>query len=277
MVLSSKSNPVVQVVADKLAIEILETLDFTYQVIPSYDETEEVLARWDNDELQYFVAFSKLPPGWLNADVWIKGFIRDITAASEKRTLKILNKGSFASTSAYNLDYLEVSYVLKGATDSSPQLIHFITDHKNSFLAFTTPISKIKMENVSLEVSNILKTTHVPTLNVVPLIIKNEDKYLGLWVGNYKDKLNRDVNVIFELKKDLTFARKETMKNESDAAYTGIWSISGNLLNWTYLYGKPTSQDRKSSETDEIISLKGNILTLSSEDKNIILTLQKSG
>jgi len=276
MVLSSQVYSESQVVADGLAIELLETLDLTYQIVPDYDDTESVVAGWDGDEFQYFVAFSKLPPGWLDAEVWIAGFTRDINAASERNSLEVLGRGSFKSSGGYDLSYIEITFIPKGELEPQYQLVHYITDHKSSYLAFATPTSESDEAKLRSEVISILKTSHSPASNITPLVRKNEDRYLGLWIGDYEDSQNRNVEVIFELKNDLTFARKEVIAGEKEAVYTGVWSISKNTLSWTYLYGKPTSQESKSSEINTITSFNGDTLVLIFEDKKIEVVMQRA-
>ena len=276
MVLSSQVYSESQVVADGLAIEILDTLDLTYQIVPDYDDTESVVVGWDGDEFQYFVAFSKLPPGWLDADVWIAGFTRDMGAASEPNSLKVLDKGSFKSGGGYDLSYIDISYILKGEQVSQYQAVYFITDHKDSYLAFATPVSENGEVKLRSEVINILKTSHYPASNITPLIRKNEDRYIGIWLGSYKDKMKRNVDVTFELKSNLTFSRKEVISGEKDAVYTGVWSISENTLSWTYLYGKPTTQESKSSETDTISSFDGDTLVLMSKYERTEVVMRRA-
>lgn len=275
MVLSSQVHSETQVVADGLAVELLESLDLTYQTIPDYD-TENVLAGWNGDEFKYFVTFSKLPPGWLDADVWVAGFTRDINAASEGGSLRILDRGNFKSSGGHDLSYIEISFIPKGEKDEQYQLVHFITDHESSYLAFATPVSESGITKLRSEVCNILKTSHSPPPNITPLIRRNEDRYIGLWAGSYENDLKGAVEIIFELKKDLTFARKEVMEDENYTVYTGVWSVNGNTLNWTYLYGKPTSQGSKSTETDTIASFDGETLVLRSEDENTKIILQRA-
>lgn len=276
MVLSSQVYSDSQVVADRLAIELLETLDLTYQIVPDYDDTESVVAGWNGDELQYFVAFSKLPPGWLDADVWIAGFTRDINAASERNSLDVLDRGSHKSSGGYELTYIQISFIPKGKYESQIQLVYFITDRNNSYLAFATPTVESGEDKLRSEVISILKTTHAPASNITPLVRKNEDRYIGIWVGEYVDEQNRNVEVVFELKSDLAFSRKEVIPGEKDGVYSGVWSISHETLSWTYLYGKPTSQESKSAETDTISSITGDTMVLISNDSKIELVMQRA-
>ena len=276
MVFSSQVYSEPQVVADGLAIELLESLDITYQIVPDYDDTDNVIAGWNGDEFQYFIAFSKLPPGWLDADVWIAGFTRDINAASERNTFRILDRGSNKSKGGYDLTYIKISFTPKGEQEPQIQLIHFITDQKSSYLAFATPVSVDGESKLGTEVMSILQTSRSPASNVTPLIRKNEDRFFGVWVGGYEDKLKGHVEVIFELKPDLTFTRKEVVEGEKDSVYSGVWSISNNVLNWTYLYGKPTSQESKSSEEDEISSFTGDAMVLISKGLQFKIVLQRA-
>ena len=276
MVLSSQVYSEPQVVADGLAIDLLESMDLTYQIVPDYDETDSVVAGWNGDEFQYFVAFSKLPPGWLEADVWITGFARDINAASERNSLKVLDRNSYKSSGGYELTYIEISFIPKGEQEYRKQLVHFITDRKNSYLAFATPTSESGEEKLRSEVIRILNTAHASVSNITPLIRRNEDRYIGLWVGSYVDKKQKTVEVTFELKSDLTFARKDSIADEKDGIYSGAWSISNNTLNWTYLYGKPTSQESKSVDTDSISSFTGNKMVLNVEGAKTELILQRA-
>ena len=276
MVFSSQVYSEPQVVADGLAIELLETLDITYQIVPDYDDTENVIVGWDGDEFQYFIAFSKLPPGWLDADVWIEGFTRDINAAGERNTFRDLDRGSNKSKGGYDLTYINISFIPKGEQKPQIQLIHFITDQKSSYLAFATPVSIAGESKLGTEVISILQTSHSPASNVTPLIRRNEDRFFGVWVGGYEDSLKGPVEVVFELKPDLTFTRKEVVEGEKDGVYTGVWSISNNILSWTYLYGTPTSQDSKTSDTDEISSFTGDAMVLISEDSQSRLVMQRA-
>lgn len=276
MAMSSHGYSEQQVVANGLAIELLETLDITYQIVPDYDDTEYVIAGWDGDEFQYFITFSKLPPGWLDAGVWIAGFMRDINAASERNTFKVLDRGSNKSSGGYDLSYIRISYILKDENLPQNQLVHFITDHRNSYLAIATAVSAAGENKLGPEVASILKTSHAPASNIMPLIRKNEDRYFGMWHGGYVDKLKGQVEIIFELKPDLTFTRKEVIAGEKDGVYSGVWSISNNIFSWTYLYGKPTSQESKSVETDKISFFDGNKLVLISKKPQTELVLQRA-
>ncbi|MBA6401106.1 hypothetical protein H4J75_09425 [Colwellia sp. BRX10-1] len=264
-----------QVVADGLAIDLMETLDLTFQVIPEYDETENVLAGWNGDEFQYFVAFSKLPAGWLNAEKWISGFIRDIHAASETGSYNLLDKGNYKSNGKFDLNYIEISFIPKGEQETRKQLVHFITDHKNSYLAFATPTSDNGANVLQSEVISILKTSHLPTSNIIPLVIKNEDKYIGIWNGQYVDKDDKVVQVIFELKADLTFARKDSIEGKQDSVNSGGFFISNNKISWTYLYGKPTNQESRTKETNTISSFSGDTMILILDNSNIEIVLKK--
>jgi hypothetical protein len=265
-----------QVVANGLGLELPGNFDITYQIIPAYDDSENILAGWDDEELQYFMAFSKLPPGWLDANTWISGFSRDIQAASKSGTFKIKDKGVYPSNSGLKVSYIELTYTLKDDVDEQHQLASFITDNKNSYIAVATSASTNGSIKMLSEVPEILRSTSTPPMNVGHFQRKNENKYIGIWVGCYENVQKQRVDVAFELKADLTFTRRESVDGESDALYSGTWSISSSELSWTYLYGKPTTQGSKSSEVDEILSFDGENLLLASKVGSIKMSVQRA-
>lgn len=234
------------------------------------------VAGWDGDEFQYFVAFSKLPPGWLDADVWVAGFTRDMNASGKRRSFKVLDRGSYKSIAGHELTYIEISFIPKGDQEPQEQLVHFITDRISSYLAFASAISESGKDKLGSEVKGILKTSHAPGSNITPLIRRNEDRYIGIWAGSYIDDENRSVEVSFELKPDLTFARKDVIEGESDGIYTGVWLSSNDTLSWTYVYGKPTTQSSKTVETDSISSFTGDTMVLTSESSKSELIVRRA-
>lgn len=274
MDLSSNIHSESQIVADGLAIDLVNHFDLTYQTIPDYDNTENVLASWEGDECAYFISFSKLPPGWLDADVWIGGFTRDINSASEGRSLKIFNRGHYKSKDMFVLSFVEISYIPRGENDEIFQLVNFITDKKNSYLAFATSVADGGKQKIQTEVTTILETSHKPASNIVPLIRKNEDKYIGFWVGDYFDNKGNRFEIAFDLKDDLTFARRTIANDGDEDVYTGVWSVNNDALIWTYLYGKPSSGTGKSEDIDTIEIFDGTTLVINSN--GIQITLQRT-
>ncbi|HHO69816.1 MAG TPA: hypothetical protein ENK12_12410 [Gammaproteobacteria bacterium] len=253
-----------------------DALDLTYQRIPDYDDTEHVVAGWKGDDFQYFVTFSKMPPGWLDADAWMTGFIHDLGVASEDGSLEVQGGGAFRSGGGFDISYIGVTYILRGEQEVRYQLVYFITDGRNSYLSLATRIGGIAVPQFEAEVKSILESTHHPSTNVSALIQRSEDRYFGFWVGGYAGGKKGGVDVIFELKDDMTFSRKEASDGERNAEYTGVWSISGDSFSWTYLYAEPATQEGRSTETDTISSFDGDTLILVSEDGQRRLVMQRS-
>lgn len=258
-------NSKAQIVADGLAIELLESLDLKYQVVPDYDEQENVVTGWDGDQFLYLVAFNKLPPGWINACVWIEGFSRDIQSASKSGSFNIVDCGCLQSGGGFDLSYILISYTLTGEDEPITQLVCHMTDHLNAYSAYATPVSELSNEQLGSEVLSILKTAHSSSSNVIYLNRKKEERYIGYWHGSYVDDLHRNVEVGFHLMRDLTFVSKEIVEGERHNIYSGVWSITKNVISWEYLYGGPASQKRKTSEVDEIRRFTGDTLLLVSQ------------
>ncbi|HVK98185.1 MAG TPA: hypothetical protein VM553_00160 [Dongiaceae bacterium] len=277
MIVSLHARAGDQLVAEGLAVEMVEGLDLTYQILPSYDENEKVLMGWNGDKAQYFVGFMKLPPGWLDANVWIAGFKRDITAASERDTFKVLNQGTAKSRGGFSYSFVDVTFVQKGGTQLQKMQVHFIANNKHSYVATATAVTDAGEAKMRGEVKQIIATAYAVRADASLPATRTEDRYVGVWQGTTTDAKNRTVTITFQLKADLTFARKETVEGEKDAVFTGAWFVSANQLVWTYLYGKPTTLDAKApEETDNITSVSEEELVLVSAQSGKTLTLARA-
>lgn len=251
-----------QVVAEGLEIEMLETLDLMYQVVPDYDDKENVVTGWDGDRFLYLIEFNKLPPQWLNAQIWIDNFASDIRSASRSDAYQMIDCGCQKSSGGFYLCYILISYILEGEQDRVVQLVCHMSDRQNAYSAIATPVSERGRVKLAEEVLSILKTSRAPASNVVALNRMREERYFGAWRGDYTDEFDRVVTVEFRLMEDLTFVCKKVIADESDGVYAGIWSISKNVISWQYLYGRPAMQVDKSTEVDEIRSFTGDTLLL---------------
>jgi hypothetical protein len=252
MTLSSNIYAQSQVVANGLEIELLEQLDLTYQIIPDYDEREYVLAGWDGEDLQYFSTFSKLPPGWLESEKWFAGFKRDIENAGGGKPIEILDQGNYKTDGNYTVHYLEYRFTLEGEPDTQHQIASFMADSRNSYLVSTTLINKANADQMRSETINVLRTAKVPSVNIVPIKIRSEDKYIGTWGEEAETENGDQLITIFELKSDLTFVGQKRLNGEPVYNYSGVWALNHNKITWTYLYHSLEESNYKLSELDEV-------------------------
>jgi hypothetical protein len=69
-----------------------EDLDFTFQVIDSYDKTRKVLASWSGEQLQYIIDVDRMPPDAPGTEEYFERLKRDLAALSAS-PLRTANAG----------------------------------------------------------------------------------------------------------------------------------------------------------------------------------------
>ena len=139
-----------------VTVEPPENLDLTFQVIPSYDSKQKVLAGWDGQKLQYVIGrVTKLPPEFRDANKYLAGYTHDIRQASVPGTFESGRTGNYKSTGGLNGTYMEYSTELRGLKKTRPQVMHFLTDSNVAFMVVVSPIDdtvKDKMLDESIEI-----------------------------------------------------------------------------------------------------------------------------
>lgn len=255
------------IVENGLLITPPKTLDLTYQTIPSYDETQKLLVGWEGENLQYFISFSKLPPGWLEADVWFAGLKRDLKAASNSNEITIIKEGNFKSIGKLNGSYIEYQYTLKGEETPIHQVANFLSDNSSSYIAFATLSSNNASKNMLSDTISVLKTADISSSSFSTQV-RNEDKYVGNWSGSTKLPDGRIIITNFELKNDLSFSGKISIGTKLLMENSGVWSVGGNTFTWDYLYSNPPLPAGSETDFDTIKSFDGD---------NMLLVSKKTG
>ncbi len=243
--------------ADGLLVCIPEELEFTYQVIEGFDASEPVLASWNGEELGYILVFEKLPPGWLDAEKWIKGFLRTIKMTSKLFTFKKGAEGGFdARQSDFRGKYIEYRYVPRGDTDSCYQLVYFIANNESSYVATATAISA-DAGSIRTEMSKVIESA-TPADNIVS-IRENEKEsgFVGVWQAEYQNNKEESIDVLLSLEPGGVFKFREKEEvTEKVSPYTGSWYESDGKLFCVFIFTKPRS-DRFRDYSDEAFWLDG--------------------
>lgn len=266
MTLSPISHSETQIVARGLAIELPEHLDLTYQIIPEYDEREYVLAGWNGEDLLYFMTFEKLPSGWLEADRWFAGLMRDLRAASGGKPVDVLDRGSYPSAGAYSIHYMEYRFNLDGGPETQHQIASFLGDSGNSYVVSSTLVDAAAAGQMHAETVDILKTARAPTANVTPLKRHDEDNYIGTWTAETGAGHGDILVTLIELKKDLSFTMQRHLNDEPVIAYSGAWSSSDGSIHLTYLYRDPDTPAYELPEPDRVLAFDGESMVLVAGD-----------
>jgi hypothetical protein len=238
-----------------LTVEPPETLDLTFQVIPSYDPKQKVLAGWNGKTLQYLIGTAKrLPPEWLDANKYLAGLARDLRAASAHGSFESWRTGNYKSAGGLNGTYMEYSIVLRGESKAQRQVVHFLTDSKTAFIAVATLTDDTARDKILEESVAIFRTA---ALGGAAPIANNSDesKLFGKWVGEEHTPDGKTVVSHTELKSDLSFVSDIGIGGKAVLRSSGIWSVEGKELTWNYMYSSPELPESARTETDEIESV----------------------
>ena len=241
-----------------LTVDPPKNLDLTFQVIPSYDPKQNVLAGWDGKTLQYVIGRAKkLPPEWLDANKYLAAFVRDLRAASMPDTFESGRTGNYKSAGGLNGTYMEYSSVLRGQSKARPQVVHFLTDSNTAFIAFVTPVDETARDKMLDESIAIFRTAAfggiVPMDGTVAMADDSDAKQLfGKWVAEEHTPDGRVVVSHTELKSDLTFTSDMSIGGKSVFHASGLWSVNGKELTWNYMHSSPELPESARTDTDEI-------------------------
>ena len=255
-------------VAENLMVSIPDGLDFTYQAIESFDAHEPVLASWDGEDLEYFVAFQKLPPGWLNPKKWLNGYKRTMKVISKFFSFKTIAEGDVhPKSSGYIGMFCEIEYIERGDTDLSQQLVYFIANKESSYFAVATPIQK-STEEIRIEMNRVIETVSSAG-NVVTLRSPQVPTgYTGIWHGEYLNNKNESIDVLLLLDQDTTFKFRERIESSDIVSpYTGAWYEARGKLYCTFMYSKPHTDRFRIYGDEECSENENGQLIMSASDR----------
>lgn len=88
---------------------------------------------------------------------------------------------------------------------------------------------------------------------------------LGKWSGSGTNSRGDVLTTSFELKADATFEGTAEMNHKPFWSYSGTWSLTGNQLVWTYTKSSVPLPESIRVDTDEIVLVDKNHLTLLSK------------
>ncbi len=246
-----------------LAIDPPACIDVTYQVMPRFEAKAKVLAGWTGDKLEYVASVQKLPLGWLNAEQYFTGLLRDVKAASKDNSVTALHNGHYETDTGLHGAYIEYAVLLRGSETVRQQVVHHLNDDINAYVSIATTVDDTAVDKVLADTVGIFKTASLTT-DAAP-VDHREDALVGQWIGTTPADDGQQLITRFELKSDLTFASLVLLDGNTVFAGTGTWSLDDKTLNWDYLYSTPELSSQAKLDTDEVVSLQGNRLTMQSK------------
>jgi hypothetical protein len=254
-------------VAENLIVSIPDDLDFTHQIVEQFDTQEPVLASWAGDDLEYFVAFQKLPPGWLDGKKWLNGYKRSMKAISKFFSFKKIIEGDIhPKSSGYVGMYCEIEFVERGDTDVSQQIVYFIANNESSFVAVVSPIQR-SSEDIRMDMNRVIETVSSAE-NVVTLRSRQVSfDYKGIWHCEYLNSNRKLIDVQLLLEQNTTFKFSERLENtDTVCPYTGAWYEANGKLFCIFIYAKPhTDSFRTYGDEEFSVNENGQLVMRESE------------
>jgi hypothetical protein len=216
------------------------------------------------DKLQYFVSVEKLPAGWLDPERYFQGLIRDLRAAG--RSVETVRSGKYNAASSFAGHYLEI--LSKSSSKAAPtaQVVHFISDGKVAFVGFASLTDRAAADRM-LEETKLLFRSASLAAGTTPQLAsyKAETPYVGTWTWNGPAPDGSPAVSTMTLKDDLSFTGSLTIAGKLVFSGSGVWSISGRRVLWTYLSSEPPLPLDKREDEDEIVTLDRDRLILRSK------------
>jgi hypothetical protein len=257
-------------VAENLMVSIPDDLDFTYQIIEYFDTKEPVLASWNGEDLEYFVAFQKLPPGWLDAKKWLNGYKRTLKAISKFFSFKTIAEGHLQPKSSdYVGMYCEIEFIERGDTDISQQVVYFIANKEVSYIAVVSPIPAQKsIEEIRMDMNRVMESVSSAE-NVVTLRSKQlPSGYIGIWHGEYLNNKGELIDVLLLIEQDTTFKFREKLENSDLVSpSTGAWYEASGKLFCSFIYGMPHTDRFRTYGNEEFLENDIGQLVMSESDR----------
>jgi hypothetical protein len=258
------------VVPEGLSFEPPEGLDLTYQVLPSYDDKEKVIAGWAGERLQYFVAISRLPAGWTDAQAYQAGMARDLRAAWDE--MRVGRRDSYRATAGLSGNVVEY---IKVSTDpdrpSTTIFVHHLSDGQRAFVATVSVVPPATPARVFDEALRLMRSAGLGNRSEKPA--RSEDAFVGTWTIEERLPDGRIALARTELKADLSFRTQMQVGQQLVLEASGVWSRSANQLHWTYLYSQPALPAGRRDDIDTVVAAGSDIIivrsTLSGKERTM--------
>jgi hypothetical protein len=257
------SGPEPIVLPEGLAVAPGAGLDFTYQIVPWYDQSKKVLASWSGEQLQYIVSVDRMPAGSPGAEQYFEGLKRDLTSLSSE-PIKVTNSGAYDAVGGLKGHYIEVQWTPRGSPKETGQVVHFISDGQVSFLGFATLVKGVTPEQMRSESVRLFQTASLASHESAPVepAQSNETPFVGRWSAGEALPDGRQVSSILELKPDLTFATEVSVDGRRIFSGSGVWEIQDRTLRTTYGHSMPPLPDDLRTDADDIESFDGKTLSM---------------
>ncbi len=113
-------------------------MDVTFQTLPDYSETENLIHGWKGDDLHYVVLIDQQSGGKKHSKYW-KGLMREMKSQSDNKKVEVLAEGSMNTDAGSEVSYKLFSWLSEGET--TVQMSSLIVGKKYAYWLLSTPFS----------------------------------------------------------------------------------------------------------------------------------------
>lgn len=141
-----------------LHVNLPENIDITFQVIPEYSDSEEVICGWLESELKYIITADDPPGGMVHENYW-SGMLETLKGNSDNRILKIIASDEYESLFGERITCKIFQTTLDG--DEHNHILHLIVGEHIAYWVITVFINITDIFKTNSEVKEILKGARI--------------------------------------------------------------------------------------------------------------------
>jgi hypothetical protein len=240
-----------------LRIDPPADVDVTYQVIPSYDNKEKVIAVWDGEKLQCFITQEQLPPGYNEA----KSYLPLLAAELRKAWggIELGRQVAIPSAGEVIITTIELAKPAKSGNAATTLFVTHVAAHDSAYVIQATVVPTAAPDEVYTKLVKLLRTvaldTNVASPETAPLT--EESPLVGTWESEAATPQGLPSRVFLNLKPDRTFETKVMVSGKDIFSGSGAWSLNGTELNWVYLHTRPELPADQREDADKLMAIEG--------------------
>ncbi|MET0293228.1 MAG: hypothetical protein ABW136_12785 [Steroidobacteraceae bacterium] len=234
-----------------LAFDPPEELDVTWQPLPELDLEQHVFAFWKDDKLIGFTNLEEVGASNVDAAKFVTEVARELQKSLGK--LNPERQVTYAARDSLTVTAAEVTHKRK---DGSPGrlILNHLTDRKTAYFGTLGVVDTGASEQVfDLSVALFRTAGSITKRQAAVKDEWDENALVGRWKAE-ADRPGRPHAVVsLEMRDDMTFATTAKIGGKVSLEATGLWTIIGSEVRWTYLRSKPDLPDEARVDEDTLL------------------------
>lgn len=240
-----------------LRIDPPADVDVTYQVVPSYDDKENVIAVWNGEKLQFFITQEKLPPGHEEAKSYLSLLVADLRKAWGG--IELGRQVAIPSANGVTLTTVELSKPAKAGSLPSTLFMTHVVARDSAYMLQAVVVPTAMPDEVYAKLVKLLRAVSFDTIASAPeaASLTEESPLVGTWESEAVTPQGLPSRVFVDLKPDRSFETKVTVSGKEIFSGSGAWSLNGTELNWVYIHTRPELPAARREDADKLVAIEG--------------------